>query len=53
MNVRAWVEMYDRKQLRMSPLTNVLNSGVVEPGDRRELVRIAVAGMVEFNEGNL
>ena len=52
MNVKAWVELYDQKQLR-SPLTTVLDSGVVEPADRRELVRIAVAGMVEFNEGNL
>lgn len=53
MNVRAWVENHDRKHLRIAPLINILESGVVEPGDRRELVRIAVSGMVEYNEGNL
>ncbi|OXU23505.1 hypothetical protein TSAR_003224 [Trichomalopsis sarcophagae] len=53
MNVRAWVENHDKKHLRMLPLINVLESGVVEPNDRREFVRIAVSGMIEFNDGNL
>lgn len=53
MNVRTWVEIYDKNHLRSPSLIEVLNSGVVNSNDRRELVRIAVQGMIEFNDNNM
>jgi len=50
MDVRRWVEKRDEENVKEKSLLNILDSGVVKPTNRQELVRLAVCEMLKLHK---
>ncbi|XP_011861298.1 PREDICTED: uncharacterized protein LOC105558308 [Vollenhovia emeryi] len=52
-DIRSWVERHDKESKRNPSLISILESGVVKPVERQELVRICCAGLIKINNDSL
>jgi len=53
MDVRGWVKKRDEENILEKPLLSILDSGVVKPTNRQELVRLAVCEMSKLHNNTL
>lgn len=53
MNVRDWVKKRDEENVKEKSLISILDSGIVKPINRQELVRLAVSEMSKLHNNTL
>lgn len=52
-DIRSWIEGHDKESKRNPSLISILESGVVKPVERQELIRICCAGLIKINNDSL
>lgn len=50
MDVRSWVKKRDEENIKEKSLLSILDSGMVKPTNRQELVRLAVCQMLKLHK---
>lgn len=52
-DIRSWIKENEKESKRNPSLINILDSGIIHPVHRQELIRICCAGLIKIHNNNL